>query len=124
MDDLDILPPILIIIMVAAYRQYLRNKRKRRACWTKQLILRRQKHGAHHALIAEFSREDRESYRNFVKMTPDDFTELLMRVSPYNERSHVTSIFCFTVAWNLYTCITLIYNLNSCHTLIGRSLCF
>ena len=29
MDELDILPPILIIIMAAAYRQYLRNERKR-----------------------------------------------------------------------------------------------
>ena len=31
MDELDILPPMLIIIMAAAYRQYLRNKRERRA---------------------------------------------------------------------------------------------
>ena len=64
MDEQDILPPILIIIMAAAYQQYLRNKRKHRACWTKQWILRRQKHGAHHALMADFSSEDHESYRN------------------------------------------------------------
>jgi hypothetical protein len=82
MDELDILPLILIIIMAAAYRQYIRNKRKRRACWTKQWHLKRQKHRVHHALMAEFSREDHESYRNFVRMTPDDFTELLMHVSP------------------------------------------
>ena len=70
MDELDILPPILIIIMAAAYRQYLRNKRKRKACWTKQWMLRRQKHGAQHALMAEISREDHESYRNFVRHIP------------------------------------------------------
>ena len=68
--------------MAAAYRQYLRNKRKRRACWTKQWILRRQKREAHHVLMAEFSRVGHESYRNFVRMTLDNFTELLMRVSP------------------------------------------
>ena len=68
MDELDILPPILTISMPAAYRQYLRNKRKRRACWKKQWILRRQKHGAHNALMAEFSREYHESYRNFVRL--------------------------------------------------------
>ena len=40
-----------LILMAAAYRQYLRNKRKRRESWTKQWILRRQKHGAHRALM-------------------------------------------------------------------------
>lgn len=50
MDELDTLPPIL---MAAAYRQYIRNKRKHMECWTKQWILRRQKHGAHHALMAK-----------------------------------------------------------------------
>ena len=29
-----------------------------------------------------FSREDHEGYRNFVRMNPDDFTGLLMCVSP------------------------------------------
>ena len=82
MEELDILPPLLIIIMAAAYRQYLRNKRKRRACWTRPWILRRKEHGAHHALMQELSKEDHESYRNFVKMTQEDFTELLTKVSP------------------------------------------
>lgn len=86
MEDLDILPPLLIIIMAAAYRQYrqhLRSRRKRRRmCWTRPWILRRQEHGAHNSLIKELSQEDHESYKNFVRMTKEDFTELLVKMSP------------------------------------------
>lgn len=81
MDDLDILRPLLILIMAAAYRQHLRTRRKRRTCWTRPWILRRQEHGAH-SLIKELSQEDHESYKNFVRMTKEDFTELLEKVSP------------------------------------------
>ena len=55
MDDLDMLPPLLIIIMAAAYRQHLRNRRKKRICWTRPSILHRQEHGAHYALMKELS---------------------------------------------------------------------
>jgi hypothetical protein len=82
MDDLDMLPPLLIIIIAAAYWQQLRNRRKKRICWTQPWILRRQEHGAYYALMKELSQEDYESYRNFVRMTKKDFTELLEKVSP------------------------------------------
>lgn len=82
MEDLDILPPLLIIIMAAAYRQHLRSRRKRRTWWTRPWILRRQEHGAHNFLIKELSQEDHESYKNFVRMAKEDFTELLVKMSP------------------------------------------
>lgn len=67
--------------MVAGYR-HLKNERKRRTCWTRPCILRRQEHGAHNSLIKELSQEDHESYKIFVRMTKEDFTELLVKVSP------------------------------------------
>lgn len=82
MEDLDILPSLLIIIMAAAYRQHLRSRRKRRTCWTRPWTLRRQEHGAHHSLIKELAQEEHESYKNFVRMTKKDLTELLEKVSP------------------------------------------
>lgn len=70
------------------FMQYLRNKRKRRACWKIPWILRRKELGAHHALMRELSKEDYESYRNFVGMTREDFIELLKKVSPVIAKRH------------------------------------
>ncbi|KAK3107504.1 hypothetical protein FSP39_016061 [Pinctada imbricata] len=82
MDELEVLGPIIISIMAAAYRQYIRNKRKRRTHWIKPWIKRRDKYGAHHALLKELEIEDIETYRNFVRMSKENFDELLSLVSP------------------------------------------
>lgn len=42
--------------------------------------------GAHHALLSELRNEDQTSFKNFVRMDPAAFDELLMLVTPLIKR--------------------------------------
>ncbi len=63
-----------------------RRERKRRACWVRPWLLRRMEHGQYHQLMRELEVEDVPAFRNFLRMDPQMFQELLLRVGPRIEK--------------------------------------
>lgn len=67
----------------------MRRFRKRevdRRIWVRPWIRRRNALGAHHALLSELRNEDQTSFKNFVRMDPEAFDELLELVTPLIKR--------------------------------------
>ncbi|GBN56705.1 hypothetical protein AVEN_197768-1 [Araneus ventricosus] len=60
------------------------NKPKR--LWVRKWIKRSNQLGASNLLLRELAVEDPTEYRLFLRMTPEVFEELLIRVSPYIQR--------------------------------------
>ncbi|GBN19511.1 hypothetical protein AVEN_255800-1 [Araneus ventricosus] len=54
--------------------------------WVRKWIKRRNQLGASNLLLKELAVEDPAEYRLFLRMTPEVFEELLIRVSPYIQR--------------------------------------
>ena len=63
-----------------------RNKRKKRCCWVKPWIMRRNTLGASNTLLVEGTNEDRDMYKNHLRMSREQFFELLSKVKPYMEK--------------------------------------
>jgi len=62
-----------------------RNKRKKRR-WVKPWILRRNTLGASNTLLVEWTSEDRNTYKNHLRMSREQFFELLSKINPYIEK--------------------------------------
>ncbi len=60
----------------------LRRPPRPRRWWTRPWILRRGKFGHYEQLMVELANEDVQSYKNFVRMEPRMFREILDRVGP------------------------------------------
>jgi hypothetical protein len=63
-----------------------RNKRKKRRWWVKPWIMRRNILGASNTLLVEWTSEDRDMYKNHLRMSREHFSELLSKVKPYIEK--------------------------------------
>jgi hypothetical protein len=63
-----------------------RNKRKKRRWWVKPWIMRRNTLGASNTLLVEWISEDRDMYKNHLRMSREQFFELLSKVKPYIEK--------------------------------------
>ena len=63
-----------------------RNKRKKRRWWVKPWIMRRNTLGASNTLLVEWTSEDRDMYKNHLRMSREQFFELLSKVKPYTEK--------------------------------------
>ena len=61
-------------------------KRKKRRWWVKPWIMRRNTLGASNTLLVEWTNEDRDMYKNRVRMSREQFFELLSKVKPYIEK--------------------------------------
>ena len=59
-----------------------RRERNRRRWWIRPWIVNRPLLGQYQRLMRELSDEDRSSFRNFVRMDPPMFDELLQRIGP------------------------------------------
>ena len=62
-----------------------RNKRKKRRWWVKPWM-RRNTLGASNTLLVEWTSEDRDIYKNHLRMSREQFFELLSKVKPYIEK--------------------------------------
>jgi hypothetical protein len=62
-----------------------RNKRKKRR-WVKPWIMRRNILGASNTLLVEWTSEDRDMYKNHLRMSQEQFFELLSKVKLYIEK--------------------------------------
>lgn len=59
---------------------------KARSCWVKPWLLRRTQFGQYERLMVELAAEDRTAFRNFLRVDPELFQELLDRVGPIIEK--------------------------------------
>ena len=62
------------------------RRRKRRSVWVKPWLLRRPIYGQYEKLMAELVGEDVNSFKNFMRMDPDTFHEILTRIGPRIEK--------------------------------------
>ena len=74
------------MLLTAAYLQLQlmkkpKRSRKRRTVWMRSWLQRRVLHGQYEQLVAEL-REDRRGFRNYMRISPELFDELLQRVGP------------------------------------------
>lgn len=56
--------------------------RKTRKVWTKPWIARRERYGVEQNLLKELETDDPVFFRNFLRMTKEDFEYILEKVSP------------------------------------------
>lgn len=66
-----------------------RRRRKRREVWVRPWIGRRRQFGLYDQLMVELRIEDQRSFKNFLRMPPEMFDELLApRVGPRITKKH------------------------------------
>ncbi|XP_053395798.1 uncharacterized protein LOC123528006 [Mercenaria mercenaria] len=82
MQDVDGIIAIVCVIMIMPAINLQHRDRVRGRQWVGPWIARRGQYGAYHALMQELRQEDPRSYKNFVRMDKDTFTELLELVTP------------------------------------------
>jgi hypothetical protein len=75
------------MLLTAAYLQLQlmkkpKRSRKRRTAWMRSWLQRRVLHGQYEQLVAELRGEDRRGFRNYMRISPELFDELLQRVGP------------------------------------------
>ena len=83
----------LDLLQLAIY--YLKKKRKRkqgkrRVRWVKSWIGRRRQFGLYDQLIVELRNEDQRAFKNFLRMPPEMYDELLERVGPRIAKRHTS----------------------------------
>jgi hypothetical protein len=59
-----------------------RRQKKRRALWTRAWLVRRPDFGTYEHLMNELEREDSLGYKNYLRMSPEVFAEILERLTP------------------------------------------
>ena len=59
-----------------------RRRRRRRRIWVRPWISRRLDFGLYDQLLVELRNEDQGAFKNFMRMPPDMYDELLRRVGP------------------------------------------
>ncbi len=63
-------------------RRNRRGRRRRRSVWVRPWITRRLDFGLYDQLLVELRNEDQGAFKNFMRMPPDMYDELLRRVGP------------------------------------------
>lgn len=63
-----------------AYAMLSEKKRRGRKCWVRDWIRQRENAGIMNNLLEELKREDEECYKNFLRMSADDFNYLLEKI--------------------------------------------
>jgi hypothetical protein len=66
------------------------NKRKKRRWWVKPWITRRDTVGASNRLLVEWTSEDRDMYKNHLRMSREQFFELSSKVKTNIEKQTQT----------------------------------
>lgn len=83
-----------------------KNHKKRRF-WVRQWILRRNRLGASETLLKELALEDKEGYRNHLRMSEEKFDELLLKVQDRIKKQH--TVMRQAISPKLKLKVTLIY---------------
>jgi len=82
--DQDILQNLNLLEQIQQQQQPRRRRRRRRArwFWVRPWLLRHPLYGQFEQLMPELEGEDPASFRNFVRMEPAMFRELINRLGP------------------------------------------
>ena len=72
-----------VAVRHVARRRLRRRGRKPREVWSRLWLQRRQIFGQYDALLQELNREDPGEYKNYLRIQPDLFQEMVERLSPY-----------------------------------------
>ena len=65
-----------------------RRWRRRRQCWTRGWILRRRDFGLYDQLMVELRREDSSAFKNFMRMPPEMYDEILEQLRGRLTKQH------------------------------------
>ena len=72
----------LIMALIIREKQRLQEERRVRQYWVWPWIERRRLFGQYHTLFQELERESHGDYQTYIRMDPNTFADLLLRVSP------------------------------------------
>jgi hypothetical protein len=76
---------VVVIVVRRRKLRKLQNARIKRL-WIRPWIARRPDYGMYERLMVELEKEDRPGYKNFVRVYPEVFRQLIILVSPYIQR--------------------------------------
>jgi len=69
-----------------------RRTKRHRTRWVKEWLLRRPIYGLYEKFVHELTTEDQTNFKNFLRMDPDIFMELLHRVARRTEKKRCKEI--------------------------------
>ena len=70
------------LLGLGAYIAFKPKSKKKRSCWVRTWLLRRQNFGHYETLLRELAAEDPPSFRNYTRVDVDLFQELADLLSP------------------------------------------
>jgi len=76
-----------------------RNKMNKQRWWVKPWIMRRDTLGASNRWLVEWTSEDRDMYKNHLKMSREQFFELSSKVKPYIEKQDTNMRECISAPY-------------------------
>lgn len=85
-EQLLLLAAAGLLLPTIMKEEEVERKRKQRTLWVRTWLLRREDYGQYENLLHELHREDPKGYKNFLRVTPDIFHELVTRLTPYLDK--------------------------------------
>ena len=84
-----------LLVMLGAFliiraRKRRQERRRERRWWVRPWIRRREELGEYHRLMRELQLEDRDAFKEYMRMSPEEFFEILDRVGPRIKRQDTT----------------------------------
>ena len=76
-SDLECAAAVLVISSVIKKKKSLRKKREQRTVWVKPWLNRRNELSVYNTLLRELRKEDEDEYKKFLRITPEDFDDLV-----------------------------------------------
>ena len=71
---------VLVILKIFEDQENPKNVRKKRNEWVKPWLKRRDTHGFYSQLLSELRLEESEIYKNYLRMRPENYDELLFLI--------------------------------------------
>ena len=68
-----------IVIVIISKRKNTERKRKPRTVWVKPSLYKRSNFGVHDTLLSELRPEDENEYKNYLRMTPENFEYIYIK---------------------------------------------
>jgi len=91
-DDDDVLEAMFVItsavsaaVLITSFADDAAKHRRRRKhrVWVNKYLRRRERYGAYNSLMRDLLELDNVKFCNYVRMSPDDFEELFIKVQPF-----------------------------------------
>lgn len=92
MDTTTKVSAVTAVIAIATAISVRKAKRKRAAkrLWTREWVKKREEYGACHTLMNELALSDLAGFKNYTRMSSNDFEFLLEKISPLISRQDTT----------------------------------